>query len=99
MGGRGGWGIGDRGGAGAGGATTTAATTSTAADEAAAKRALAVLTELWRRGVWRDARCVNVIASAVFHPSGRVMLGALRFSLGEDELAGAGDDSDDEDDG
>jgi protein SDA1 len=78
-------------GAGAGGATI-----STPADEAAAKRALAVLTELWRRGVWRDARCVNVIASAVFHPSGRVMLGALRFFLGEDERAAADEDSDEE---
>jgi len=72
---------------------------SSAADEAAAKRALAVLTELWRRGVWRDARCVNVIASAVFHPSGRVMLGALRFFLGEDERAAEADrDDEDEDD-
>lgn len=29
--------------------------------EAAAKSALAVLTELWRRQVWRDARTANVI--------------------------------------
>ena len=29
--------------------------------EAAAKPALAVLTELWRRHVWRDARTANVI--------------------------------------
>jgi protein SDA1 len=82
--------------------TTTTTTTTSAADEAAAKRALAVLTELWRRGVWRDARCVNVIASAVFHPSGRVMLGALRFFLGEDERAGGDDsdsDADDDEDG
>lgn len=28
--------------------------------EAAAKPALAVLTELWRRHVWRDARTANV---------------------------------------
>ena len=29
--------------------------------DAAAKPALAVLTELWRRHVWRDARTANVI--------------------------------------
>ncbi len=31
--------------------------------EAAAKPALAVLTELWRRQVWRDARTANVIGA------------------------------------
>lgn len=32
-------------------------------NETAAKKSLAVLMELYRRGVWRDARTVNVIAS------------------------------------
>ena len=32
-------------------------------NEGAAKRALAVLTELYRRNVWRDARTVNVIGA------------------------------------
>lgn len=31
--------------------------------EAAAKKSLAVLIELWRRQVWRDARTVNVIGN------------------------------------
>ncbi len=30
-------------------------------NEMAAKKSLAVLTELWRRHVWRDARTVNCI--------------------------------------
>jgi len=30
----------------------------------AAKKSLAVLTELWRRHVWRDARTVNVIGES-----------------------------------
>jgi protein SDA1 len=60
--------------------------------EAVAKRALAVLTELWRRQVWRDARTVNVIATAAAHPSPSIMLAALKFFLGQDVLA-------DEDDG
>lgn len=33
-------------------------------EEAAALRALAVLTELHRRNVWRDARTVNVIGAS-----------------------------------
>ena len=33
--------------------------------EAAAKPALAVLTELWRRHVWRDARTANVIGGRI----------------------------------
>lgn len=65
--------------------------------EPTAKRGLAVLTEMWRRHVWRDARTVNVIASATFHPSPRIMLAALKFFLGQD--AQEGDGSDDEDEG
>jgi protein SDA1 len=36
--------------------------------EGAAKPALAVLTELWRRQVWRDARTANVIGNALLFP-------------------------------
>ena len=61
----------------------------------AAKKSLAVLTELYRRQVWRDARTVNVIASACFHKSPAVMLAALRFFLGLD----VAEESDDEDAG
>jgi protein SDA1 len=68
--------------------------------EGTAKRALAVLTEMWRRRVWRDARTVNAIAAATQHPSPRILLAALKFFLGQDEAAAAGDasDSDDDDD-
>ena len=52
--------------------------------EGAAKKGLAVLTEMWRRHVWRDARTVNVIAAAALHKSSRIMLGALKFFLGQD---------------
>ncbi|KAK9862024.1 hypothetical protein WJX84_008292 [Apatococcus fuscideae] len=69
--------------------------------EGAAKKSLAVLTELYRRQVWRDARTVNVIASATFHPSPRIMLAALKFFLGQDQAPEGEEDesSDDEDDG
>lgn len=56
--------------------------------ELAAKKALAVLSELWRRKIWRDARTVNCIASAVFHKSPRVMAAALKFFLGQDSASG-----------
>ncbi|GLC55364.1 hypothetical protein PLESTB_000976900 [Pleodorina starrii] len=68
-------------------------------NEAAAKRGLAVLTEMWRRHVWRDARTVNVIASAAFHKSPRVLLAVMKFFLGQDRDAdddGSDADSDDE---
>lgn len=64
--------------------------------EATAKKGLAVLTEMWRRQIWRDARTVNVVASAVFHPSPRISLAALKFFLGQDDEEDA-EDSDDED--
>ena len=34
-------------------------------NDVAAKKSLAVLTELWRRHVWRDARTVNVIGESL----------------------------------
>jgi protein SDA1 len=58
------------------------------------KRAVAVLTELWRQKVWRDAHAVNVIASATEHVSPVVVLAALKFFLGQDTL-----DEDGENDG
>ena len=69
------------------------------AHEGTAKSALAVLTEMWRRRVWRDARTVNVIATAVQHRSPRILLAALKFFAGQDAASGDGDDSDDEEAG
>lgn len=61
-------------------------------NEAAAKKSLAVCTELWRRHVWRDARTVNVIASAAQHKSSRIMLAVLKFFLGQDAADEGGSD-------
>lgn len=70
------------------------------ASEATAKRALGILTELYRRNVWTDARCVNIVVSAALHPKQRVMLAALKFLLGQDEQDAASheDQSDSESD-
>jgi protein SDA1 len=60
-----------------------------------AKRSLGVLTELWRRHIWRDVRTVNVIAQATLHPSPLIMLAALKFFLGQD--AKDGEETEDKD--
>ncbi|KAL3143572.1 hypothetical protein ABBQ38_002369 [Trebouxia sp. C0009 RCD-2024] len=65
-------------------------------NDVAAKKSLAVLTELWRRHVWRDARTVNVIGSAVFNSNSRIMVAALKFFLGQDQAAEDESDDDDE---
>ncbi|KAG2439494.1 hypothetical protein HXX76_004848 [Chlamydomonas incerta] len=64
-------------------------------NEAAAKRGLSVLTEMWRRHVWRDARTVNVISSAAFHKSPRVLLAVMKFFLGQDREEEDGSDKED----
>ncbi|KAK3271846.1 hypothetical protein CYMTET_19828 [Cymbomonas tetramitiformis] len=64
----------------------------------AAKKSLAVLTEMYRRNVWTDARPVNVIATACFHPDTSILIAALKFFLGQDDAAGEEDSDDDDDD-
>uniref|UniRef100_A0A7R9V1A5 Protein SDA1 n=2 Tax=Chlamydomonas euryale TaxID=1486919 RepID=A0A7R9V1A5_9CHLO len=65
-------------------------------NESAAKKSLAVCTELWRRHVWRDARTVNVLATATFHRSSRIMLAVLKFFLGQEAADDGGSDVEDE---
>lgn len=67
-------------------------------DEVCAKRALSLFTDMWRRQIWRDAKTANAISSATFHPSSRVVLGALKFFLGQDSHSGDESDSDDDSD-
>ena len=64
---------------------------------AAAKKALAVLTELYRRNVWNDARTVNLVAEATKHASPKILVAALKFFLGQDEAAEAAAEAGDED--
>ncbi|KGB76985.3 protein SDA1 [Cryptococcus deuterogattii R265] len=57
--------------------------------------AVMMVKELWRKGVWTDAKTVSIVSLAAFHPNTKVQSAALHFFLGsenEDE-----DDSDDED--
>ena len=67
--------------------------------EVCAQKALAVLSEMWRRNVWRDARTVNVIAEAAFHPKTKICVGSLKFLMGQDVEAGDSDDEESDDEG
>ena len=69
-------------------------------DEVKGKKAMGFLCEMYRRNVWRDAKSVNVIANAAFHKSPHIMVAALKFFMGHDDVGDEDEDgdSDDEDD-
>ncbi|WVN86443.1 uncharacterized protein L203_101607 [Cryptococcus depauperatus CBS 7841] len=57
--------------------------------------AVMMVKELWKKGVWTDAKSVSIVSLATFHPNTKVQSAALHFFLGsenEDE-----ENSDDED--
>merc|ERR1712241_903179 len=62
----------------------------------AAKTSLDVMIELYRKNIWRDAKTVNVIATACFSELTKLMVTAVKFFLGNDE--DEEDDDSDEDD-
>uniref|UniRef100_A0A2P2I0T7 Protein SDA1 n=1 Tax=Hirondellea gigas TaxID=1518452 RepID=A0A2P2I0T7_9CRUS len=51
----------------------------------AVKTALDVMIELYRKGVWRDKRNVNIIASACYSKVAKIMVTAIKFFVGNDE--------------
>ncbi|XP_014676222.1 PREDICTED: protein SDA1 homolog [Priapulus caudatus] len=65
---------------------------------AAAKTSLDAMAELYRRDVWRDARTVNVMATACFSKVTKVLVGALQFFLGRDDADGGAPATDSDDD-
>lgn len=52
-------------------------------DTQAAKQSLDCVAALYQKQVWNDAKTVNVIASACFHPAIKVMATAVKFFLGK----------------
>ncbi|CAL1544405.1 unnamed protein product [Lymnaea stagnalis] len=62
------------------------------------KTALDIMVELYKRNIWNDAKTVNVITTACFSKITKVMVAAMKFFLGKDELEEK-DDSDSDDDG
>ncbi|KAF3821967.1 hypothetical protein GH733_007341 [Mirounga leonina] len=65
----------------------------------AAKISLDVMTELYRRNIWNDAKTVNVITTACFSKVTKILVAALTFFLGKDEEAKQDSDSESEDEG
>ena len=63
----------------------------------APKMALDILIDLYKKGVWDDAKTVNAIASACFSKNSKVMVAGLTFFLGSDEDENKNDDSDSSD--
>lgn len=53
-------------------------------DPTAAKKSLEVMIELYKRGVWTDAKTVNAIAGCVFSPFTKMRVAALQFFLNID---------------
>ncbi|OCH95200.1 actin cytoskeleton organization and cell cycle progression protein [Obba rivulosa] len=55
--------------------------------------AIVLTKELWRKGIWNDAKSVSIIALGCFHPMVKVQSASLHFFLGSDEET---EDSDEE---
>ena len=62
----------------------------------AAKIALDVMIDLYKKGVWNDQKTVNVITTALFSKTTKVMVTALKFFLGKDEDEEESSDSESE---
>ncbi|KAJ7929376.1 SDA1-domain-containing protein [Mycena leptocephala] len=55
--------------------------------------AVILTKELWRKGIWTDAKPVAIVALGCFHPVVKVQSASIHFFLGSDDEK---DDSDDE---
>ncbi|CAN8076185.1 unnamed protein product [Agarophyton chilense] len=61
------------------------------------KRSLHVLVDLFRKRIWNDAKCANMIATACFHQSMSVSIIASRFMLNSENKEQSQDSDDDSD--
>ena len=66
------------------------------AEAKASKMSLDIMTELYHKSVWRDAKTVNAMVQACFSPVVKNMVTALKFFLGSDDVDDSGSDSEDE---
>ncbi|KAG8790622.1 Severe Depolymerization of Actin [Ceratobasidium sp. 428] len=58
--------------------------------------AVMVAKELWKKGVWNDAKTVSIIEFGCFHPVTKVQSASLHFFLGTDDEKQDSDDEEDE---
>ena len=54
--------------------------------------AVVLTKELWRKGVWDDAKSVSIVALGCFHPTLKVQSASIHFFLGTDEEEESSDD-------
>lgn len=62
----------------------------------APRESMAVMVELFHKGVWRDEKTVSVISQGVFHPDAKVITLTLRFFLSPQKSTTDSDDEKDE---
>ncbi|KAM7538238.1 hypothetical protein Aperf_G00000063926 [Anoplocephala perfoliata] len=67
-------------------------------DTTVAKEAVIIVVELYRRNVWKNEKCVNIIASACLAKSKKVYSKAVRFFLGHNDKSIESVNSSDSDD-
>lgn len=61
--------------------------------------AVLLTKELWRKGVWNDAKSVSIVSLGCFHPVAKVQSASLHFFLGDDEDDDENNSSESEDEG
>ena len=74
---------------------------SSGSDNSAGKEAMwavKLASELWRKGLWRDARTANLLCAACFHSNTKVQSSAMHFFLNASGSRGLEGDSDSESD-
>lgn len=59
--------------------------------------AVILTKELWRKGIWTDAKSVSIVALGCFHPVMKVQNASIHFFLGSDDDKEDSDDEGDED--
>ncbi|KAJ8508881.1 hypothetical protein ONZ45_g8889 [Pleurotus djamor] len=59
--------------------------------------AIILTKELWRKGVWTDAKTVSIISLGCFHPVMKVQSAAIHFFLGSDDEKEDSDDEEEDD--
>lgn len=62
----------------------------------AVKMSLDIMIELYRKNIWNDTKTVNVIATACFSKTAKILVTALKFFLGSDEKDDESSDSEEE---
>lgn len=58
--------------------------------------AVMMVKELWKKGVWADAKTVSIVSLAVFHPNTKVQAAAIHFFLGSENDEEAEEEEEDE---